>query len=179
MKTKRSFIVSMMFGLALLAADLTLAQPDDERHGAGDHQIPAKQMDPAQALSPELRQLLVKEMRLIDDAMGKLLSAISAGDWETIDTIAGKIQHSFILKQKLTDHQLHELHEKLPGEFVQMDVRFHGTAGKLAAIARHRDAELATFYYSRLVEGCVSCHTAFAPQRFPGLAGDESEEHRH
>jgi hypothetical protein len=171
----------MAFGAALLTATLTVAELDEDRHErhGGEHPRPAEDSDPARALSPELRQLLVKEMQLIDDGMGELLSAISSGNWKTVEAIAGKIQHSFILKQQLTDQQLHELHEKLPGEFVRMDVRFHETAGKLAAITHHRDAELATFYYSRLVDGCVSCHASFAPQRFPGLARDKPGEHEH
>ena len=174
MKTKRTLLVLIAFGVALLAVALAWAELDEDQHGH-----PAKKTDPAEALSPELRQLLVKEMQLIDSGMGELLSAISAGDWKTIEAIAGKIRHSFILKQQLTDQQLQELHETLPGEFVRMDVQFHETAGKLAAITHHRDAELATFYYSRLVDGCVSCHALFAPQRFPGLARHEPGEHQH
>ena len=174
MKTKRTFLALMAFGVVLLAAALTLAGVDEDQH---EHAV--EKADPAHALSPELRQLLAKEMQLIDSGMGELLSAIAAGDWKTIEAISGKIQHSFILKQQLTDHQLHELHEKLPAEFVRMDVGFHETAGKLAAVTHHRDVELATFYYSRLVDGCVNCHAAFAPQRFPGLTVHESEEHQH
>jgi len=173
MKTRPGRILFML-GVALLAAAFTQAEFDEDAHA---HEVEAT--DPAAALSPKLRQLLVKEMQLIDDGMGELVSALSAGNWESVETIAGKIQHSFILKQALTDHQVHELHEKLPPEFVRMDVRFHQTAGKLADVARHRDAELSAFYYSRLVDGCVTCHAAFAPERFPGLAGDESGEHRH
>jgi hypothetical protein len=151
----------------LLGGALAPASTGADQHDHADpHGHEHKSADPAEALSPELRQLFVKEMRLIDDAMGDLLSAI-----------AGKIQHSFILKQQLTEPQLHELHEKLPADFVQMDVRFHGTAGKLAATSPHRDAELAGFYYSRLVDGCVGCHAAFAPGRFPGLAAQESSDH--
>ncbi len=174
MKTKRALLVLMAFGVVLLAAALTRAELDEDRSGH-----PVKKTDPAQALSPELRQLLVKEIQLIDNGMGELLSAISAGNWKTIESIAGKIQHSFILKPQLTDQQLHELHEKLPDEFVRMDVQFHETAGKLAAITHQRDAVLATFYYSRLVDGCVRCHASFAPQRFPGLAGHQSGTHQH
>jgi len=74
-------------------------------------------------------------MQRIDNGMGELLSAISVGNWKTIEATASKIRHSFILKQQLTDPQLHELHDKLPDQFVRMDVRFHETAGKLAAAA--------------------------------------------
>jgi len=57
--------------------------------------VPANKPDPAQALSPELRQLLVNEMQLIDDGMGELLSAISDGDRKTTEAIASKIRNRF------------------------------------------------------------------------------------
>ena len=117
MNTKRGFLVLVAFGVALLVAGLARGDHDEDRH---EH--PVKPTDPAQALSPELRQLLVKEMQLIDNGMGELLSAISAGNWKSIEAIAGQIQHSFILKQQLTDQQLHELHDKLPDEFTRREV---------------------------------------------------------
>ena len=171
---KQTRYVLIVVGSLLLAAASGPVAIEEELH---EHAV--KPMESAQALSPELRQLLIMEMRQIDEGMGELLSAIAAGDWETIETISSGIQHSFILKQKLTDPQRHELHEKLPDEFLRMDVLFHETAGKLASIAPHRSTDLATFYYSRLVEGCVNCHARFAPERFPGLTGEESEEHQH
>ena len=155
----------------------------DTDHGHAEapeeHEHSAVETDPAASLSPEVRQALVQEMRLIDDGMGELLSAISIGEWKTVEEIGRKIQHSFILKQQLGDEQLHELHDKLPADFLQMDVRFHETAGKLAQVAHTRDAELATFFYSRMVDGCVGCHATYAPGRFPGLARTSPAEHRH
>jgi len=183
MKSWRIIRLPLVLAAAVLATVLALAGVEEDQHAhtaeAHEHGHTTTKPDPAQTLSPELRQLLIKEMQLIDKGMGDLLSAISIGDWEKSAALAGKIQHSFILKQQLGEEQMHELHEKLPEEFVRMDVRFHGTAGKLAAVAHHRDAELAGFYYSRLVEGCVNCHAAFAPQRFPGLAEPESGGHDH
>jgi len=71
-----------------------------------------------------------------------------------------------------------ELHEKLPGDFIAMDRRFHATAGKLAHTAASRDGELATFYYGRMLDGCVNCHATYASGRFPGLASGETP-HQH
>lgn len=170
-KIRTNTHIIFLLGLTLLATSLTLTAPETDQH-----------KDPARALSAELQQLLVKEMQLIDDGVGQLQSAISSGDWHSVEAIASKIQHSFILKQQLTDPQRHELHSILPGEFVRMDIQFHETAGKLAAVSHERDVELATFYYSRLIDGCVNCHASFAPQRFPGLAvitAPESHQDKH
>jgi hypothetical protein len=142
----------------------------EERHAATD--------DAAAALSSELRELLNREMALIDDGMGTLASAISAGEWKTVEEVALKVQRSFILKQRMSPEAMSELHEKLPPGFVTMDREFDGTAGKLAHAATNRNGELATFYYGRMLEGCVSCHAAFAAERFPGLSPPQTE-HRH
>ena len=181
MMTKKSVLFPMVLGAALLAGAWALAQHDEDSHAhdAEAHTAAAEKTDPAARLSLELRQLLIREMQLIDDGMGDLMSAISAGDWPRIEAIARKIQHSFILKQRLTEGQLHELHETLPDAFVRSDIEFHATAGKLADASHRKDAELATFYFSRLVERCVGCHASFAPERFPGLSDDEPAQHRH
>ena len=180
MSRLRLVVVLVLAGVVGLGTVAVSAQRD---HGhaaerAGEQAQAAAPADPAESLSPGLRQLLVEEMRLIDEGLKELLSAISVGEWETVEETAGKIQHSFILRQRLTDEQRHELQEKLPAGFLRMDVRFHEAAGKLVQTAHDRDAELASFYYSRLVDGCVDCHATFAPTRFPGLAQQEAGEHQ-
>ena len=122
------------------------------------------------ALSEQLQALLVKEMVLIDQGMGEISSAISAGDWKTVAGVASKIEGSFILKQSLTEQQVHQLHKALPHGFIELDVAFHGRAGDLAHAAHVGDAEMAVYHYSRLLEGCVNCHGKYAPGKFPGLA---------
>jgi replication-associated recombination protein RarA len=135
--------------------------------------------DPAATLSPKLRELLKEEMRLIDSGMGDLTSAISSGDWDAAAKTAEKIQHSFILKQALTEEEARQLHAKLPDGFIKMDQDFHKTSGKLAHAARAHDPELAGFYFHRMLDACVSCHATYAPNRFPGLAAPSSEPHHH
>jgi hypothetical protein len=131
------------------------------------------------ALSEKLQALLVKEMVLIDQGMGELTSAISAGDWKAVAGVASKIEGSFILKQSLSEEDVHQLHKALPDTFVEMDIAFHGRAGDLAHAAHTGDAEMAVYHYSRMLEGCVNCHARYAPASFPGLAVEEPAAHEH
>ena len=120
-------------------------------------------------LSSDLKEILNQEMNGIENGVMKIIPAIAAGDWETIAKIAQQIQTSFILKQKLTQEQLKQLHNSLPPEFVEMDMRFHSNAEKLAGAAHQRDSELVNFYFSKLHGQCMTCHAKYAFGRFPGL----------
>ncbi len=120
-------------------------------------------------LSHDVKVILNQEMNGIEEGMMKIIPAISAGNWETIAKIAQTIKDSFILKQKLTQEQVKELHHSLPAEFVEMDQSFHSTAGKLAHAAHQRDGELVNFYFYKLHSKCISCHSKYASERFPDL----------
>ena len=129
-------------------------------------------------LSAELHQALVAEMVAIDAGISSLASAIAQGDWPTVRRESQKIHDSFILKQELSKAELEELHRSLPADFLALDVRFHQHAKQLADVAEEGDGELAVFYFTKLVEGCVDCHATFAPGAFPGLA-PAAERHDH
>ncbi|MCP3980291.1 MAG: hypothetical protein GY716_13385 [bacterium] len=163
---------------ALLMAPAAYAQHDHDHDHAHD-KVAEKPQDPAAALSPKLRALLNEEMRLIDGGMGDLASAISIGDWSSVAKTAHKIEQSFIIKQKLTEKDAAELHDKLPAGFLEMDHAFHRTSGKLAHAATAHDAELVNFYVHRMLDLCVNCHAKYAPNRFPGLVAPAAEPHRH
>ena len=120
-------------------------------------------------LSKELKVILNQEMYAIEQGMMKIIPAISAGNWETITEIAKRIQNSFILKQKLTEKQIEELHHSLPVDFIDMDHSFHSTAGKLAHAALEHDGELVNFYFYKLHSQCINCHSKYASERFPNL----------
>ena len=120
-------------------------------------------------LSHDLRLILNQEMRKIEEGMKEILPAISAGNWETIASVADKIEDSFILKQRLTQRQIEELHHSLSAEFVEMDQNFHSTAGKLAQAAHRKDGELVSFYFYKLHSQCVKCHSKYASRRFPNF----------
>ena len=90
-----------------------------------------------------------------------------------------KIRDSFILKQKLTEEQIAELHHTLPAEFLEMDRTFHSTAGKLAHAAHQQDGELVHFYYYRLHSQCTKCHSKYASERFPSFQKKKPGESDH
>lgn len=135
---------------------------------------------PLESLSPELSALLKQEMVAIQGGMQNIVPAFAAGDFGTVSEIAGKIKNSFILKQKMSDEQRHELHEKLPPGFIAKDQQFHRYAGMLEHVSEKKNTELVSFYYSKMLESCIACHSEYAAHRFPDLnTKAEKEEHHH
>ncbi len=133
-----------------------------------------------EALSPELRGLLSQEMTALQKGVMSLVPALASGNWGEIEKISKKIKNSYILKQKLTKEQAKELHSKLPPAFIELDKSFHKDAGMLKHVAEKRNAELANFYFSKMINACVNCHSKFATHRFPALKIEKSdEEHGH
>ena len=131
-----------------------------------------------ESLSPEIRTLLGKEMLAIQNGMMSVISAYASGNYAEIASIAEQIKSSYILKQEMTRQQRHELHQKLPASFIQLDQQFHSYAGLLAEAARKNNDELTGFYYSKLVESCSNCHSQHAEHKFPAF-GKQDEEHTH
>lgn len=129
-------------------------------------------------LSPELRVLLKQEMNAIQEAMQKIVPAFVSGNYDEVSELAGKISKSFIMKQKITEPQKHELHEKLSKNFISKDQQFHKYAGMLEHVSEKRHTELVGFYYSKLLESCVGCHSEHATHQFPKLA-NEAPKHEH
>lgn len=142
---------------------------------------------PLLPLSPGLQDLLRQEMISIQNTMMQMMPSISSGDWDKVSEFAGKIADTHILKQKLTQDQFMELARVLPNEFKELDNEFHMMAGMMAHVAQERHLELVTFYYYKLTEGCVGCHSKFATHRFPALIQSSKghshqppeEEHKH
>ena len=133
-----------------------------------------------EALSPELRHLLTQEMQALQTGMMSIIPAYISGDWAAIASTAKKMNNSYILKQNLTDTQMHELHSLLPATFIEKDQRFHYLAGMLEHAAVKEKPELINFYFSEMNKSCVGCHTQFATHKFPGLLAKENKhEHSH
>ena len=123
-------------------------------------------------LTPRLKDLLSQEMRQVAQATADLSLAIASGDHHAAMELGLAVRDSFILKRSLTDQDKKDLMGAVPPEFVAMDRRFHGLAGKLAHAAEAKDSELQGVYYAKVIETCVTCHAHFASDRFPGLGGD-------
>jgi hypothetical protein len=122
-----------------------------------------------ESLSPKLRALLTQEMRSLQNGMQSIIPAYVSGNWSEIEQIADKMENSYLLKQSLTDAQKKELHTSLPASFLKLDQQFHYLSGMLKHAAKNKKSELVGFYFSKLSETCVSCHTQYAVHRFPAL----------
>lgn len=133
-----------------------------------------------ESLSIKTREMLQKEMVAIDSAMKEIISANAAGDTAKIALIAKQIKDSFILKRSLTEDQKHELHSKLPSDFLSQDKEFHYLAGMLEHAAQNNKTELIGFYYSKLFDACSSCHKAHAKHKFSEFSNaPKTNDHEH
>ena len=158
--------------LALLIP--TMSYGEDEQHHQIEHVIGVD------ALSSDLRDLLNQEMRALQSGMQSIIPAYVSGNWDDIATTAGKMKNSYILKQSLTESQIKQLHSLLPVAFIEQDKRFHYLAGMLEHVAKNKNPELTNFYFSKMNEACVTCHSQFATHRFPALLSkNKTSEHSH
>ena len=133
-----------------------------------------------EALSKGLRDVLSKEMIAIQNGMVSIIPAYNSGNWNEIKMIPDKIENSYILKQSLTEEQVHELHAVLPEGFLKTDQNFHYLAGMLQHVASEKKEELVNFYFSEMNRSCLNCHAAFATHKFPALAEKETiSDHNH
>ncbi|MDT8319586.1 MAG: hypothetical protein RQ826_03585 [Xanthomonadales bacterium] len=130
----------------------------------------AAKADPVTAaLSGETRALLIREMQAIDAAMGHVHRALVTGDHGTVVDQARSIHDSFVLAQEMSDAQRHEIHSRLPADFLQKDQAFHALAGRLVEAGRHADARLQRLWFGEMTRACQECHAQHAGARFPGL----------
>ncbi len=131
----------------------------------------------ALSLPPDLKPVLLKEMKAIKNGMEKMIGEMAFGNYDNVAEIAGKIEKSFILKQKLSNEQLKKLHGLLPPGFRELDAKFHKNAGMLSHVAKAGHIDLVSFYYYKLLEGCQECHGKYAQKRFPGFKGESAHIH--
>ncbi len=134
-----------------------------------------------ESLSPELRELLTKEMFALQTGMISIFPAYISGNWKKIEEISLQMQNSYILKQNITEKQIKELHTALSSEFIKQDKEFHYLAGMLNHAAKSKKTELVGFYFSKLSESCVSCHSQHATHKFPAFSSkaEKSKAHSH
>jgi cytochrome c556 len=130
-------------------------------------------------LSPALMELLQQEMQAIQQGMQALLPAIVTGNWQDIAAIGEDIQNSYIMQKQLTDTQREELHRNLPAAFLELDQSLHHSAGRLAHAAQQHCADVVNFYFYKLTDTCVACHSKFVTYRFPGLADMKRDSTDH
>jgi hypothetical protein len=166
-KLMKLFISIVLLAVLLPTISSGEDKPQHEEHGNASG---------VEALSDDLRDLLSQEMQALEGGMISIIPAYNSGSWSEIATTAEKMNKSYIMKQKLTEPQIKELHARLPHSFIEKDQRFHYLAGMLEHAAKNKKAELINFYFSEMNESCVSCHTKFATHRFPKLLSKEKKE---
>lgn len=132
-------------------------------------------------LSPATRALLGQEMRALEQGMHQLLSAHIAGDMARVAQLAGQIKGGYIMRKQLSQAQRQELVATLPEDFKQRDQVFHRSAGMLKHVADDGHTELVSFYYLKMMDACIGCHSRYATHRFPALrtAPDNADVHHH
>ncbi len=169
MKLKRSALVFCV--MLAMFKPVFAAEPMHAMHQAED----------SLGLSEGVRELLKDEMQAVQTAMQALLPALAAGDWAQMASKARSIRDSYILQRSLSSEQREELGRVLPEGFKMLDAQFHHNAGMLAHAAEQHNGAVANFYYSRLSEGCIQCHSHYAQVRFPHFAGSAAarQEHAH
>jgi hypothetical protein len=125
--------------------------------------------EPPLKLSEPTRKLLKEEMTQLQAGMQSLVLDIAAANWNNIARTGHNIKNSYILKQKLSDKQMHELHMALPDAFQTLDHKFHYYAGMLSHAAKEHDMELVQFFRYKMNESCTTCHAQFATHTFGGF----------
>lgn len=58
-------------------------------------------------LSPDLKALLVEEMKEVKKGMESLVTSVATGDWQAIEKTGHNIKHSYILKKRLKIGRAH------------------------------------------------------------------------
>jgi hypothetical protein len=164
MKLSIKFLIPFL--IILSSVSCTESKPD-EVHAQSSHE-PSTNAQPTHIrLSPETTELLVQEMRELQEGMKKIVPALVAGKWQEIASIGKQMEDSYIMKENLTKAQMHELHESLPAAFQELDHSFHQAAGLLAQAADNKNYEQVSYYYYKMTEACVDCHTLYATHKFP------------
>lgn len=182
--TKRFLLTTTLLLAASLIPPASLAEHHEEgehHRGAEHHEDRGSKHKSVESLSPELRALLKQEMQALQTGMVSAIPALVSGNLAEVADIARKMEKSYILRQSITREQMHELHSSLPASFLKQDGAFHYYAGMLAHVADRKKLELVNFYFSKLTESCVTCHSEHATHKFPGFAAkqDEGEHDQH
>ena len=163
-------IVRFVFLLSLFTSVCSIAEENNYIH---------QQNTPVFNLSLDIKQVLKMEMQAIEKGMKELVSTIAVGNWQKTAAIGKQIEASYILKQSLTTEQMEQLHHSLPEQFLKLDHSFHHYAGMLAHAAEVKNAEVVSFYFYKMNDSCVQCHSTYAKGKFPGFSDGKGNIHSH
>lgn len=152
MKTFRASLATLLC-LNLLAAH---AQETPSEH-AHAHAHPGPMADDRTilALTPDERRMVLEEMRLFLDGIGKLTGALGKQDMQATAASAHE------MGMKMTHEIPPALREKLPMEFRQLGFSVHRDFDQIAMDAESmKDVSHSLNQLSATLKNCVSCHAA-------------------
>lgn len=159
---------TLLFIITLSSISCVVDKPSTEHeHNHQNLETSASNQPVRLQLSPDTTELLVREMRELQEGMKEIVPALVAGEWQKIAYIGRQMEDSYIMKESLTKAQMHELHESLPERFQTFDHGFHNSAGLLAQAADNQNYEQVSYYYYKMTEACVQCHSLYATHKFP------------
>jgi len=118
----------------------------------------------------DVKPILKKEMVAIEKAMQELVSTMAKGNWEKTAEIGKQIQASYLMKQRLSAEQMKQLHHSLPEHFIKLDHSFHQYAGMMAHAAEVKNSDVMSFYFYKMNDSCVQCHSLYAQEQFPAFS---------
>ncbi len=127
-------------------------------------------------ISKKVRRLLSAEMNRIQNGMTNLVIAVSAGKWDEISLISGKMEKGYIMRQKLTKEQREKFNSSLPDGYKKINNEFQKILSQMIGAAGVQDGLLVNSHFSRLNETCIRCHAKYAKKRFPGFKSMKVEK---
>ena len=166
-------IVRFVFLVFLVSLSISACSIAEEKKDV--HQKNTSAFD----LPLDIKQALKKEMQAIEKGMQELVSTIAVGNWQKTAAIGKQIEASYILKQSLSTEQIEHLHHSLPEQFIKLDHSFHHYAGMLARAAEVKNAEVVSFYFYKMNDSCIQCHSIYAKEKFPGFYNGKGNVHSH
>ncbi len=73
------------------------------------------------------------------------------------------------MKQEFNSEEIKKIMKILPKGFIKLDQKFHMTANEVANAVDTNDFKTAISLYSEMTQSCLSCHSAYANDRFKNL----------
>lgn len=114
------------------------------------------------ALSPTAQDALREDMKIAGEAIQHLAGAIATADWTAVTQQAARLRYRDPASAN---------GPALPVRWRKLDADYRERIERLVGAAKARDPVLVIYQYSRLLEGCTSCHAEFAGDTFPGFSG--------
>ena len=180
----KGFILAFTIITLILFASSETRSAEKDSHGKAHHPLAALygghhagSGEAELRLSPEVMNILIREMRYLSGAMRELSTALISGDWQQAATIAIKMRDSFIMKQELTSKQMEELHHDLYHRSLPSMIESFTSTPVCSHMPRKRRTPMwqtSTSLSSR--RACIKCHSRYAGERFPGFV---NETHSH